>query len=151
MKRLDDFFNHFPLLLDFSTLGNVERNGGKNRDLSFLKCPQNSIVFEKKLIVEFNKCYQCVESSSDANLAYNWFFHAFNEVFDKFVPLRKKLSRSKTDAGWFNKEFSTLINKRNKLQRLWIEDIESALQKGSFLMQRIKVDKAIRIAKKSFY
>ena len=67
------------------------------------------------------------------------------------VPHRKKLSRSNTDAGWFNKQLKTLINKRNKLHRLWIKDRENARKKDSFLMQRLKVDKAIRFAKKNFF
>ena len=152
VKTLDDCFtDHFPLLLDFSILGNAERSEREYRDLSFLKCPQNSIEFENKLIAELNKRYQCVESSGDANLAYNRFHYALTEIFDKLVPLRKNLSRSKTDAGWFNKQLKTLINKRNKLHRLWIKDKENARKKDSFLMQRLKVDKAIRVAKKNFF
>ena len=103
VKTLDDcFIDRFPLLLDFSILGKGERSEREYRDLSFLECPQNSFEFENELIAEFKKCYQCVESSSDANLAYNRFHYAFTEVSDKLVPLRKKVSRSKTDAGWFN-------------------------------------------------
>ena len=108
----DGFFDHFPLFLDFSKLGNVERSERENRDLFFLKCPQNSIEFRKKPIAEINKCYQCIESSDDANLAHIRFPYAFTEVFDKLVLLTKKLSRSKTDAGWFNRQLKTLINKR---------------------------------------
>ena len=112
VKTLDDCFtDHFPLLLDFSILGNVEKSEREYRDISFLKCPQNSIEFENKLIAELKKCFQCVESSGDANLVHNRFLNAFTEVFVKLVPLRKKLSRSKTDAGWFNKELKTLIKK----------------------------------------
>ena len=160
VKNIDDVnvktlvncvIDHFPLLLDFSILGNVERSEREYSDLSFLKCPQNSIEFEKKLIAELNKFYQCVESSGDANLAYNRFLYAFTEVFDKLVPLRNKLSRSKTDAGMFNKELNTLINRRNKLHRLWIKEKENARKRDSFLMQKIKVDKAIRFAKKNFF
>ena len=90
MKTLDDCFtDHFPLLLDFSILGNVERSERGYRDLSFSKCSQNSIECENKLIAEVNKRYQCVESSSDASLEHSGFFYAFTEIFDDFVPLRK--------------------------------------------------------------
>ena len=90
LKTLDDgFTDHFPLLLGFSILENVERSERGYRDLSFSKCSQNSIECENKLIAEFNKRYQCVESSSDASLAHSGFFYAFTEIFDEFVPLRK--------------------------------------------------------------
>ena len=104
MKTLDDcFIDHFPLLLDFYILGKGQRSEREHRDLSFLECPQNSIEFENELIAELNKCNQCVGSSSDANWAYKRFHYAFTEVSDKLEPLRKELSPSKTDAGWFNK------------------------------------------------
>ena len=93
VKTLDDCFtNHFPLFLDFSILGNVERSEKEHRDLCFLKCPQNSIDFENKLIAELNKCYQCLVSSGEANLSYNMFLYAFTEVFDELVPLKKTIS-----------------------------------------------------------
>ena len=130
VKTVDDcFIDHLPLLLDFSILGNVGRIEREYRDRSFLKCPQNSIDFGNKPVAELNKCYQCAESSQDANLADNRFHYAFTEVFDKLVPLRKKLSRSKTSVGWFNKELKTLIKKRHKLHRLLIKDEENARKK----------------------
>ena len=56
VKTLDDcFIDHFPLLQDFSILGNVERSEKEYRDLTFLKCPQNSIEFENKLKAELIK------------------------------------------------------------------------------------------------
>ena len=102
VETLDDFYtDHFPLLLDFSILGNVERTERECRDLSLLKSHQKSIEFENKLIAELNKCYRCVVSSGDAKLAYNRFHYAFTEVFDKFEAHRKKFARSKTKEGWF--------------------------------------------------
>ena len=43
------------------------------------------------------------------------------------------------------------MNKRNELHRLWIKDKENARKRDSFLMQRLKVDEAMRFAKKNFY
>ena len=45
----------------------------------------------------------------------------------------------------------TFITKTNKLHRLWIKYKECARRKDFFLMQRIKVDEAIRFAKKNFF
>ena len=99
METLDDCFtDHFPLLLDFSILGKVERTERGFRDLSLLECPRKPIEFEVNLIAEFKNCYKSVESSGDANLAYKRFHYSFTEVFDKLVPYRKKYARSKTNS-----------------------------------------------------
>ena len=85
---LDDCFTyHFPLLQNFSILGNAERTGRGYRDLSSLKFPQNSIDSGNELIAELNKCSQCVESSSDASWADKKFQCAFSEVFVELEPL----------------------------------------------------------------
>ena len=100
VETVDDCFtDHFPLLLDFSILGNVGRIEREYRDRSFLKCPQNSIDFENKPVAELNKCYQCVESSQDPNLADNRFHYAFTEVFDKLVLEKSYLDRKLVLAG----------------------------------------------------
>ena len=147
METPDDCFtDHFPLLLDFSILQNVERTGREYLDLSFLKCAQKPIEFKNKLIAKLKEFSQGIESSSETNWTHNRFHSVFNEVFDKLVPLRKKLSRSKTNAGWFDKQLKGLINEGNKWHRLWVKDKENSRKADSFLVQRIKVDQAIRFA-----
>ena len=133
VKTLDDCFTDVvPLLLDFSIIGDVEGTEREYRDLFFLNCPQKSIQFANKLIAELNKCYQCVECSGDASLADKCSHYAFTEVFDKLVPLRRKFARLKTNAGWFNKELKTLMNKRNKVHRRWMKNLKNVWKKTRF-------------------
>ena len=85
---------------------------------------------------------------NDVNLAYNNFQSSLFEVLCNFSPLKKSGVGRKSNAEWFSKTLKNAVIKRKRLYKIWKNDFSNIQKKELFLIERHKVEKSKRKAKK---
>ena len=125
---------------------NKEDNHKMIRDL-----PNKNINNLKTCMNDFN-WKDLLENHDDVNSAYNEFIKIFTNMLNKFAPLKKKNTKTKTKSNlpWLTKDLIKMISKKSRLYKQYMRK-RTTLNKTKYKTLNNKLNKLLRSAKRNYY
>ena len=143
--------DHYPILLDWSIKQCKKDISITFRDTSFLRKASKCREFENELQRVLSEQEEILMGTEDPSESFNLFKCIFENVLDKFPPLKAISPRSKTQPPWFNNDLKNLRNKRNAAHRKWKNNPENPETLVNFKKQRQKFENAVKCKKRTHY
>ena len=93
-----------------------------------------------------------LENHDDVNSAYNEFIKIFTNMLNKFTPLKKKNTKTKTKSNlpWLTKDLIKMISKKSRLYKQYMRK-RTTLNKTKYKTLNNKLNKLLRSAKRNYY
>lgn len=90
-----------------------------------------------------------IYSNPDVNQQISFFYEATSHLYDKYVPVRKKIVKSSTKP-WFNQNICDLIVKRNSAYDKW-KRYKTTQSNDIFKSLRRSVTREVKLAKQRYF